>query len=378
MKFPSSPMTSLIDDEPDFNLGESVARDVTLGEVLRSGEADIGELALSYGSSRGHDELRESLAGLLGVGPDNILVTSGAASAIFLLSLTVGDGGEAVIGRPCFPPMYNTVQGLGLDLRVVQSHFETGYRLDVDGLAAQLSARTSLVLLATPQNPSGIEITQAEVTQVLSAMDEICPRAWLLLDETYREATYTDPPSPSFAARGGQVVTCGSLSKAHGVPGLRIGWLTTTDPGLFETLRLAKFNTSVSAGSLDEFLATRVLAMSGGLLRGRREAMREANARVDAWAQELTPLVRYLPGQAGAFCCLRLNPEIFGTAEIEEFHRALARRRTVVARGEWFGDSPNIIRMGPAFEPASKLAAALDSVAEALTESARRAQQRVH
>src|SRR5258707_944342 len=82
------------DDAPDFNLGESVARDLTLGEVLRSGETDIGEFALSYGSSRGQEELRESLAGVLGVGHDNVLVTSGAASAIFLLSLTVGDGGE--------------------------------------------------------------------------------------------------------------------------------------------------------------------------------------------------------------------------------------------------------------------------------------------
>jgi DNA-binding transcriptional MocR family regulator len=96
---------------------------------------------------------------------------------------------------------------------------------------------------------------------------------------------------------------------------------------------------------------------------------------VDSWAQGLAPLVQYLPGQAGAFCCLRLNPETFGAAEIEQFHQALSGRRTVVARGEWFGDSPNIIRVGPSFEPASKLPAALDAVSAALQESARPAYQ---
>ncbi len=112
-----------------------------------------------------------------------------------------------------------------------------------------------------------------EVGQVLDAMSAACPGAFLLIDETYREARYGDErAAPSFAGMSPRVLTCASLSKAYGAAGLRAGWLTVPDPGLREQLRLAKFNSSVCCGAVDEFLAGRPLARADEILdhAGRR------------------------------------------------------------------------------------------------------------
>src|SRR5262245_40762376 len=74
-------------------------------------------------------------------------------------------------------------------------------------------------MLASPQNPSGVPITPHEVDEMLTVMSRRCPEAVLLIDETYREATYGGrPPAPTFAGLSEPVLTCASLSKAYGVP----------------------------------------------------------------------------------------------------------------------------------------------------------------
>ena len=82
------------------------------------------------------------------------------------------------------------------------------------------------------------------------------------------------------------MLTCASLSKAYGVPGLRIGWLTVADPRLREQLKLAKFNSSVCCGVLDEFLAARLLTRADQLLGSRAGLMARARTVVERWIGE--------------------------------------------------------------------------------------------
>jgi aspartate/methionine/tyrosine aminotransferase len=249
----------------------------------------------------------------------------------------------------------------------VQLGFEDGYRIDLDAFAGKLSPRTQLVMFASPQNPSGVAITEGEVEQMLAAMSRTCPRALLLIDETFREACYgSAQPAASFAGASPRLLTCASLSKAYGVPGLRAGWLTTADPGLYEQLRLAKFNSSVCCGALDEFLAVKVLSRASELLASRGAVLAEARDIVERWIKGHASRLRWLRPEAGAFCCMRLDPDIFGPGDIERFHAHLAAERTQVAAGPWFGDSANIIRVGLGYEPADKLELGLDVISGAL------------
>jgi DNA-binding transcriptional MocR family regulator len=202
---------------------------------------------------------------------------------------------------------------------------------------------------------------------MLAAMSRRCPEAVLLIDETYREATYGDAPAaPTFAGLSGQVLTCASLSKAYGVPGLRIGWLTVADQRLREQLTLAKFNSSVCCGVLDEFLATRLLSRADQLLGSRAALMARPRATVGRWIGEQGGRLEWLRPDAGAFCCARLNPDIFGPADIRRFYDRLGERHTVVAPGTWFGDSAHVIRIGLAYPPDDELEKGLAVISDAL------------
>jgi aspartate/methionine/tyrosine aminotransferase len=366
-QFPASPITALIDEKPLYNLGESVGPDLTVTDVLgQAAMADLAKVSLGYATSAGDPGLRALVAGRHGIRDDQVLITAGAAAALFLTALLAGDG-EIVIGQPYYPPAFDAVAGIGARAVTVASRFEDGYRIDLDQFAARLSPRTRLVIVASPQNPAGVAFREPEIEQMLAAMSRSCPEAVLLIDETYREATYgAAPPAASFAGRSPKVLTCASLSKAYGAPGLRIGWLTCGDPVLYEQLRLARFNSSLACGTLDEFLAARLLARADQVLAARGAFLAEARDVVERWVKAHTGRLRWLPPEAGGFCCMQLDPSSFGPAEIGRFHAHLARERTLVARGPWFGDSDHIFRLGLAYEPLDRLEQGLDIIGRAL------------
>jgi DNA-binding transcriptional MocR family regulator len=163
-----------------------------------------------------------------------------------------------------------------------------------------------------------------------------------------------------------RVLTCASLSKAYGAPGLRIGWLTVPDPRLREQLQLAKFNSSICCGVLDEFLAGKLLAQADRLLRSRGALMADARATVGHWVGEQDGRLQWLRPEAGAFCCARLNPATFGSPDVERFYGRLAERRTMVAPGPWFGDSAHVLRIGLAYPADGQLEKGLEVVSDAL------------
>jgi aspartate/methionine/tyrosine aminotransferase len=366
-QFPASPITALIDESPDVNLSESIGPDLSVADILgRAGLADLAGVSLGYGTSAGDADLRALVAGRLGVPGDQVLLTSGAAGALFLAALLHSDG-EILACLPCYPPMLDALRGLGARVVTVSGRFEDGYRIDLEGLRDRLSARTRLVMVASPQNPSGVSVTPEEIDAILAALDRRCPEALLLVDETFREATYGGAaPAVSFAGRSERVLTCASLSKAYGAPGLRIGWLTVPDAQLREQLRLAKFNSSICCGALDEFLAARLLSRAGELLAARGELMARARATVEHWIGDQGGRLRWLRPEAGAFCCVRLDPGRFGVRDVRRFHDRLAGQRTAVAPGRWFGDGEHVMRLGLAYPPPGELQKGLEIIADAL------------
>ena len=202
-EFPASPITALIDQTPRYNLGESMGADLTVAELLGpdglgtdgpGGGAGLAGVRLGYGTSTGDPELRALVAARHGIPDGQVLITAGAAAALFLVSLLCGDG-EVVLGQPGYPPTLSALRGIGAPVVTVRSRFEEGYRVDLDAFAGHLSPRTQLVIFASPQNPSGLPLTEDEVEQMLVAMSRTCPEALLLIDETFREATHGTPPA---------------------------------------------------------------------------------------------------------------------------------------------------------------------------------------
>jgi aspartate/methionine/tyrosine aminotransferase len=370
-RFPASEMMALVDGAPRFDLGESVGPDCRLAELL--GSAD--DLPLSYGTAAGDPALRKAIAAAHGVRPDDVVVTVGGIHALFLLAFILcGSGDEAVIPAPVFPLARNALDLTGATVRTLRLAFDQGYRLDLADLCSQLSSRTKLVSLASPQNPSGVAIPLEALREVLTAMSERCPDAYLLVDETYREAAYGDDPvAPSAATLGPKVVAIASLSKCHGAPGLRLGWAVTRDRALREQLVRGKFSTVVSCSPLCERLALTVFEQRDRILAERRVRLADGVAAVAAWVQEHRDLVEWVRPDAGALCCVRLWPSVFGDHAVAQVYAALGRAGVRVANGTWFGDEARVFRLGFGLLPRDELRHALDALGAVLGQVARAA-----
>jgi len=350
-------------------MGESYGVNLRLGEVLGSDvSGELAELELDYGTAQGNAQLRAAIASLQGVGADDVIVTSGAMHALFLVAFVLCQrDDEAVLTSPIFPPARSALDAIGVRSRIVSVAFENGYRLDPDELDAQLSARTRLISVASPQNPSGTNIPIAVLRDILARMEKKSPRAYLLVDDTYREATYDDgPAAESAASLGPRVLTVASLSKAYGTPGVRLGWVTTTNATLREQIILGKFNTTISNPAIEELLALRVLEKRDSIVSERGRSLAERLSVMQAWVEKHRALVEWVKPDAGAICCVRLRPDIFDEGAVERFHAELTRVGARVAKGAWFGDEPHVFRIGFARLPMSDFQLALDLLATAL------------
>ncbi len=172
------------------------------------------------------------------------MTTNGAAGSIFLTAFSLCNlGDEVVTVVPNFPPTMDIISAIGATKKTIPLSFDEKYELSIERLSSVLSERTRLVIFVTPHNPSGTS-TQKTIETAINLIQQKSPKAYILIDETYREATYGDNQvALSMAGFSGRVLTTTSLSKCHGAPGIRLGWLTCNDTELLEQLTLAKMNT---------------------------------------------------------------------------------------------------------------------------------------
>ena len=354
-------------DTGRFNLAESTGTSLRLRDLLAMAGDALNDLTLDYGDPAGAPALRAVLGANASVRAEVVVTFPGTMLGLYLLASDLcAGGGDALLVTPCFGPTRDALERAGAKIRIAPLRFADGYAVDIDRIAAALRPETRLVCLADPQNPSGVRIPRAAIEALLAAMTCRAPGATLFLDETYREATYGGPPAPSIAPLDPRVVTAGSLSKAHGVPGLRIGWLTIPDQAMRLRILDAKASLIISGSVLDEALAAILLRRAESILPARRLALRQALGAVLEWQRTEAHRVEIVRPDAGALCCLRL------AAGINEarFWAALPAEKLRLAPGTWFGESLRVFRLGFGHLPPADLAAALPALSRALDEAA--------
>jgi aspartate/methionine/tyrosine aminotransferase len=368
-RFPQNEIISLSDVNRPFNLAESTSQDLRLGELFDLvGIDDLYDLNLGYSTSAGSPALRQIVGQICTIAPECVLTTQGVASALALLALEVcRPGDEVALPMPCFPPSRDVFLGTGAIVRPVRLDFDRQYTLDVDAIAAALSSRTKLVIVATPLNPGGVQTPESVLRDVMSVMTERAPDAWLFVDETFREATYGESaPPPSAAPMGARVLTAGSVSKAHGAPGLRVGWITVPDEDLHTRLTVAKLNIVLSNSKLDEELAARLLQRRDAVLAPRRAMLAKALALLEQWQLTEVRRLDWVRPDSGAMCCFRLRSDVFDDRAVSKFWALLPEQDLQLASGEWFGESVRVFRLGFGYLPIETFRRALQALSRVL------------
>ncbi len=369
MKFPPNEIISLLDVNLKFNLAESTATNLTFGQIADDGFlSELNNLELGYGTSRGYKPLRNEIANRLSIPANTVMTTNGAASSIFLTAFTLcNPGDEIVTVSPNFPPTMDIISALGATKKTIPLSFDEKYELNIERLSSALSERTRLVVFVTPHNPSGTSVTQKTIETAISLIQQKSPRAYILIDETYREATYGDNQAAiSMAGFSERTLTTTSLSKCHGAPGIRLGWLTCNDAELLEQLTLAKMNTVISCSVMDELFGFHILKNSQGILDERKILLQKGVTIVENWIQKNSEFVEWVRPNAGALCCVRLRPNIFTDTEVNAFYSQAGNAQVQLASGEWFGEQKRVIRLGFGFLPLPLLEQALSLLEDTL------------
>jgi len=356
---------ALPETDVGYDLGRSTSNNLRFEEVLDDAlVAELRQTSVGYGTTSGNDLLRAAIADNVGLHADQVLTTNGAIGALHLAVFCLCDHGDEVVTvTPGFPATFDIIQALGAALNPLVLRFDDGYRVDVEGLAPLLNERTKLVLMISPHNPSGVTTSPEIMASVLDVMGARSPQAYLLLDETFREATYgAQPAEPSGATMSERVLSVSSLSKAHGAPGLRLGWIICSDPELLAHLKVGKGKTAISGSILDERLGARILADADAILRDRNARLGVALAAVEAWMAKNAELVEWVRTDAGGMCCVRLKKSAWDDAGVERFYRLAAARRITLAAGDRFLDERRVFRLGFGALPIATFERALDAL----------------
>jgi aspartate/methionine/tyrosine aminotransferase len=241
-----------------FWFGES---DETTPEAVRHAAAEsLARGETFYSHNLGLMELREALAGYTAqlhpaVGVGRVAVTSSGVSALMIASqLLVGAGDEAVVVVPVWPNIAAQPAILGAEVQRValQPDAAGAWRLDLQRLLDTVTARTRMLLLNAPGNPTGWTLTRDEQQAILAH----CRRTgtWIVADEVYERLYYGGEDeavggraAPSFldiASPDDRVIVVHSFSKSFLMTGWRLGWMVVPAQAMDAVGKLIEFNSS--------------------------------------------------------------------------------------------------------------------------------------
>jgi aspartate/methionine/tyrosine aminotransferase len=340
---------SLWENRVTHNLSESGVHPMSLGELIEPSDREaIFDQRFVYVQTNGTAGLRQSIAALYpGATADNIVVANGTAEANYMAVWRLVEAGDEVIMMlPNYMQIWGIVRGQGATVVPWRLHEERRWEGDADELASLVTPRTKLIAVCNPNNPTG-SILSEEAMRAVVAIAETAG-AWLLADEVYRGAELDGRESRSFWGLSDRVLVTSGLSKAYGLPGLRIGWVAGPAQMIAE-LWARKDYLSIAPSSLSDHLAR--LALRPDVrprILERTRAIVNANLPVlTEWMRAHDGGFRMVPPRAGAMAYLRYAWAVNSTRLIE---RLRDEQSLLVVPGDQFG-MDGFVRIGLGNEP---------------------------
>jgi len=273
-------------------------------------------LNLGYTETQGNPELRAEIAGMYaGIGPKKILVSAGAEEAIFLcMNAMLSPGDEVVVQCPAYQSLHEIAAGIGCRIAPWTLSDANGWRPDIERLKEIVTPSTKAIVINTPHNPTGAQMTKEEFLAVRDIAEDL--GIYVFSDEVYRFLEYDQvdrlPPMADIYEKG---ISVGVMSKSFGLAGLRIGWTAAQDADLLARMAALKDYTTICCSAPSEFLSTLALRHREEIVGRNLGIVRENLPLLDRffdWHDDLFSWVRptagaiafprLLQGGAGAFC----------------------------------------------------------------------------
>lgn len=348
-----------------YNLSESSVRDLPFREL----DIDLSDVLLCYTEHRGSALLRSLiLENSKDFKLDDVLVTTGAAMALFVVATTLLEKEDHIIViRPNYATNLETPRAIGCEMSIVDLDFDRQFDLDAEQIRQAIRPNTRLISLTNPHNPTG-KLFPLEVIKSIIALAEE-RGCYVLVDETYRDLNFQTPLLPYVASLSDRVISVGSLSKSFGAPGIRMGWLICRNHSLMYRFFAAKEQMILGNAVVDETIAAHLLAQKATFLPPIHAHIRENFAALKTWMSTQS-LLEWVEPQAGAVCFPRLKAGL--ELDFSGFQKTLyAEHQTMVGYGHWFEQAERFFRIGFGYPSKADLMAGLECLTWSLERHAR-------
>ena len=329
----------------DFNLSESGVEPIPLRALLGDPAAERRFLdhPLAYSQGNGTPELRAAIAAMYGdATPDHVLVTNGSSEANFLaIWHLVEPGDEVVVMLPNYMEIWGLVQNFRGTVRPLRLREDLLWQFDPGDLAGVVTKKTKAIAVCNPNNPTGAIMASEARKAVLDAARDA--GAWLLSDEVYLGAEREAPRTTSLWGEYERTLITNGLSKAYGLPGLRIGWLVGPPDAIARLWGYHDYTTLAPTYLSDRLAQIALAPARREAILGRTRSILQRNYPiVRDWIDEHGSLFSHVPPAAGAICYLRYRLDI-NSSNLAE--RLLKEKSTLIVPGDHFG-MDGYIRVG--------------------------------
>ncbi|MEO5888923.1 MAG: pyridoxal phosphate-dependent aminotransferase [Ferruginibacter sp.] len=345
----------------DCNLSESSFTDQKFGDL----GIDINGLTLFYGDHKGKIELRELLAREVGFTADDVLITAGAANALFIIATSLlNKHDHLVVAKSNYATNIETPRAIGSKASYLHMRFEDGFDLDIKELEKLITGKTKLVSLTYPHNPTGVLINQEKLNEIVRLVER--KNTFLLIDETYREMSFAEK-LPVAATLSDRVISISSMSKSYGLPGIRIGWILSKNKELMETFLAAKEQICITNSVVDEEIAFQYLQKKEILFEPVRQTIL-ANFNILKKFMAMQDVLEWIEPQGGCVCFPRIKND--ANVDMDKFHRILLDKyATYIGKGHWFEEDARYVRIGYSWDSSDKLLKGLNNILKAIKEA---------
>jgi aspartate/methionine/tyrosine aminotransferase len=181
----------------------------------------------------GYSPLIASVASKYKTSPDSIILTQGASHAIFVVCAALIDKGEVIVEKPVYGPLVDVPEALGARIIFSDRQFTGKYRFESGKISLLVSSNTQLILLTNPHNPSGVYLTDSDLSEIIDVSEKY--NIPVIIDEIYLDFLEDSDERSSFGLSK-NIIVISSLTKVYGLGGLRCGWIAA-HPDLIRVMR---------------------------------------------------------------------------------------------------------------------------------------------
>lgn len=298
-------------------------------DLASSQEKDLwNNLRLGYTEAPGLPALRKTVAHELypGLESDNILMFAGAEEGIFCaLNSLVTTGDHVIVLTPCYQSLLEIPKSKGVSITEIPLKEENNWHIDLSAIRDSIRSNTKCIIINFPHNPTGQVIEKEE----LQALVHLCASQdiWLFSDEVYRLLGTPDKPWASPAASVyDKALSLGVMSKAFGMPGLRIGWLACQNKDLLKKIERMKHYTSICNSAPAEILSLISLKSKDKILQRNNKIVSDNLESLDEFFAEYSHLFEWVRPQGGCVGFVQYK----GPGSVDSFCNRLVNKQNVL------------------------------------------------